>query len=116
MKNTVEEISEENAVDAFTHGLRRRELKEELGRRRPKTVAQLMDIANEWANGEDYMRSDRSRGPDDREYPQDSGRNRGYDHRKKRKYPNYDANELADMVAAGFHNDREGNRRKREWR
>ena len=54
MKNTVEEISKENVVEAFTHGLQRRELKEELGRRRPKTVAQLMDIATEWANGEDY--------------------------------------------------------------
>ena len=87
MKNTVEEISEENAVDAFTRGLRRREIKEELGRRKPKTVAQLMDIANEWADGEDYMHNDRSRAPDDREYQQDAGRNCGYDHRKKRKYP-----------------------------
>ena len=85
MTNTVEEISEENAVDAFTRGLRRRELKEELGHRKPKTVAQLMDIANEWANGKDYMRSDRSSGPEDREYLLDSGCNRRYDNRKKRK-------------------------------
>ena len=58
------------------------------------------------------MRSDRSRGLDDREYLLDSGRNRGYDNRKKRKYPNYDTNELIEMVVAGFHNDREGNRRQ----
>ena len=79
-------------------------------------VAQLMDVANDWANGEDYMRNDRPRGHDDRDYQQDSGQNRGYDPRKKRKFPNFDPNELAEMVAAGFHNDREGNRRKREWR
>ena len=75
-----------------------------------------MDIANEWANGEDYMHSDRSRGPEDHEYLMDSGRNRGYDNRKKRKYPNYDTNELIEMVAVVFHNDREGNCRRREWR
>ena len=63
-----------------------------------------------------YMRNDRSRVPDDRDYQQDAGCNRGYDHRKKIKYPSYDANELAKMVAAGFNTDREGNRRKQEWR
>ena len=102
----------------FSRGLQRRELKEELGRRKPKTVSQLMDIANEWADGEGFMCNDQPRVPDDREYPQDTGcgGNHGYDHRKKIKYPSYDANELTDMVAAGFNTGHVANRRKQEWR
>ena len=39
MRNSAEDISEESAVGAFKRGLRRRELKEELGRTKPKTVS-----------------------------------------------------------------------------
>jgi hypothetical protein len=47
-----ENISPERAIDAFRDGLIRRDLKEELGRCKPKTIDHLMSLANEWADGE----------------------------------------------------------------
>jgi hypothetical protein len=41
LKNLTQDISEEIAIDAFQHGVHRRELKEELGRARPRTINQL---------------------------------------------------------------------------
>jgi hypothetical protein len=53
IKNSVVEVSDERAIDAFTLGLRRGDLVEEMGRIKPKTVSDLMDIANRFADGED---------------------------------------------------------------
>jgi hypothetical protein len=39
LRNTAEDISEEKAIDPFNTGLRRRDLKEELGFVKPKTIA-----------------------------------------------------------------------------
>jgi hypothetical protein len=39
IKNSTEDVSDERAVDAFSAGLRRSDLVEELGRTRPKTVS-----------------------------------------------------------------------------
>ena len=46
IKNSAENISDERAIDAFNNGLRRTDFVEELGRARPSTVGELMDLAN----------------------------------------------------------------------
>jgi hypothetical protein len=53
IKNSTVKVSDERAIDAFTLGLRRGALVEEMGRIKPKTVSDLMDIANRFADGED---------------------------------------------------------------
>jgi hypothetical protein len=53
IKNFAVEVSDERAIDAFTLGLQQRDLVEEMGRIKPKTVSDLMDIANRFADGED---------------------------------------------------------------
>jgi hypothetical protein len=63
IKNTTERVSDERAIDAFIGGVRRRGLVDELGRANPKTVADLMDIGNKWAGGEDVVYSKRARSP-----------------------------------------------------
>jgi hypothetical protein len=44
IKNSAVEVSDERAIDAFTLGLRRGDLVEEMGRLKPKIVSDLMDI------------------------------------------------------------------------
>jgi hypothetical protein len=46
IKNSAVDVSDERAIDAFTIGLRQADLVEEMGRIKPKIVAELMDIAN----------------------------------------------------------------------
>jgi hypothetical protein len=45
IKNSAENISDERTIDAFNNGLRRTDFVEELGRVRPKTIGELMDLA-----------------------------------------------------------------------
>ena len=45
--NSVGVISEDRAIDAFTLGVSTRDLQEALGHEKPKSIAQLMKIANE---------------------------------------------------------------------
>jgi hypothetical protein len=45
-QNSVVDVSDERAIDAFTLGLRRGDLVEEMGRIKPRTILELMDIAN----------------------------------------------------------------------
>jgi hypothetical protein len=52
-KNSAKNVSDERAIDAFAFGLRRSNLVEELGRIRPRTVSELMEVANRFADGED---------------------------------------------------------------
>jgi hypothetical protein len=60
IKNSAVEVSDERAIDAFTLGLRRGDLVEEMGRIKPKTVSDLMDIANRFADGEDACNNKRT--------------------------------------------------------
>jgi hypothetical protein len=53
MKNSAEDVSDEKVIDAFSSGLRRTDLVEEIGRARPNTVSELMKTANRFADGED---------------------------------------------------------------
>jgi hypothetical protein len=53
IKNSAEDVSDERAIDAFSSGLRRSDLVEEIGRTRPRTVSELMEVANRFVDGED---------------------------------------------------------------
>jgi hypothetical protein len=53
IKNSAEDVSDERAIDAFSAGLRCSDLVEEIGRTRPRTVSELMEVANRFADGED---------------------------------------------------------------
>jgi hypothetical protein len=46
-------VSDERAIEAFMLRLQRGDLVEEMGRIKPKTVSNLMDIVNRYADGED---------------------------------------------------------------
>jgi hypothetical protein len=64
IKNSAEEVSDERAVDAFLAGLRHSDLVEELGRTKPRTVSELMEVANKFADGEDAYNNKRARSPE----------------------------------------------------
>jgi hypothetical protein len=63
IKNSAENVSDERAIDAFSAGLCRSDLVEEIGRTRPRTVPELMEVANIFANGEDAYNNKRGRSP-----------------------------------------------------
>jgi hypothetical protein len=46
IKNLAEDVSDERAIDAFSAGLRRSNLMEEVGRTKPRIVSELMEVAN----------------------------------------------------------------------
>jgi hypothetical protein len=60
IKNSTEDVSNERAVHAFSAGLCYLDLMEELGRTRPKTVSELIEIASRFANGEDAYNNKRA--------------------------------------------------------
>jgi hypothetical protein len=61
IKNSAEDVSDERAIDAFSEGLRHSDLVEEIGRTRPTTVAELMEQANKFVDGEDAYNNKRGR-------------------------------------------------------
>jgi hypothetical protein len=65
IKNSAVEVSDERAIDAFIVGLRRGDLVEEMGRIKPKTLSDLMDIANQFVDREDACNNKRTRSPED---------------------------------------------------
>jgi hypothetical protein len=64
IKNSAEDVSNERVVDAFSARLRRSDLVEELGRAKAKTVSELMEVANRFADGEDAYNNKRGRSPE----------------------------------------------------
>jgi hypothetical protein len=60
IKNSTVEVSDERVIDDFTLGLQRGDLVEEMGRIKPKTVSNLMDITNRFADGEDACNNKRT--------------------------------------------------------
>jgi hypothetical protein len=60
----VEDVFDERAVDAFSADLRHLDLVEELGRTRPRTVSELMEVANRFTDGEDAYNNKRARSPE----------------------------------------------------
>jgi hypothetical protein len=104
IKNSAVKVSNERAIDAFTLGLRRGDLVEEMGRIKPKTVSDLMDIANRFADGEDACNNKRTRSPED-----DRGNRHGGQRRRSHNYDNYGSH---SQVAAGYKdNSYQGNDR-----
>jgi hypothetical protein len=79
---------------AFTLGLQRGDLVEEMGRIKPKTVSDLMDIANRFVDGKDACNNKRTRSPED-----DRGNRYGGQRRRSRNYDNYGSH---NQVAAGY--------------
>jgi hypothetical protein len=65
IKNSAVEVSDERAINAFRIGLRRGDLVEEMGRIKPKTVSDLMDVANRFADREDACNNKHTRSPED---------------------------------------------------
>jgi hypothetical protein len=63
IKNSAENVSDEQAIYAFAFGLRHLDLIEELGRIRPKTVSELTEVANRFADGEEIYHNKRARSP-----------------------------------------------------
>ena len=104
IKNSAENISDERAIDAFVAGIRRRDLIEDLGRSRPRTIADLMEIANRWADGEDVVHNKRHRSPEE-----DRNRNNNQNRRRySRQFSDYDG---PSQVAASFCGNSGGNHR-----
>jgi hypothetical protein len=65
IKNSAEDVSNERAIYAFIVGLRHLDFVEYMGHIKPKTVSELMDVANEFADGEDAYHNKRMRSPKD---------------------------------------------------
>jgi hypothetical protein len=98
IKNSAEDVSDERAIDVFSSGLRRSDLVEEIGRTRPKTVSELMEVANRFTDGEDAYNNKRGCSP---EVDRTS--------RQRRRYRNGDNHARRNQVAAGYERmDEEG--------
>jgi hypothetical protein len=98
IKNSAEDISDERAIDAFSAGLRRSDLVEEVGITRPRTVSELMEVANRFADGEDAYNHKRGCSPEvDRAS------------RKRQRYHNGDNHARQNQIAAEYERrDEEG--------
>jgi hypothetical protein len=94
IKNLAVEVSDERAIDAFIIGLRRRDLVEEIGRIKSKTVSKLMDVANRFVDGEDACNNKHTRSPED------DRRNRYRSQRRRSR--NYDNHGFHSQVAVGY--------------
>jgi hypothetical protein len=64
IKNSAEDVSDDRAIDAFSASLHRSDLVEEIGRTKPRTVSELMEVANRFADGEDAYNNKRGRSPE----------------------------------------------------
>ena len=84
LKNSAEDISDESAIDAFRRGLQHIDFKEQLGQMKVRTLARLLEKANNWADGEDSVRNESeiqiARSERDYDY---HTRDRGFDIRRK---------------------------------
>ena len=81
--NAAEDVSIDKAIDAFSDGIRREAYIKELGRKKPKTITKLMEIANSLADGEDHVRKPLPRSDDeDDDHKHDSSHRRGYEDTK----------------------------------
>jgi hypothetical protein len=91
IKNSAEDVSDERAIDDFSAGLRRSDLVEEIGRIRPTIVAELMEQANKFADGEDEYNNKRGRSPEVDKISRQRRRHRSRDNQGRR-----------NQVAAGY--------------
>jgi hypothetical protein len=84
IKNSAVNVLDERAIDAFTLGLRRGDLVQEMGWIKPRTVSELMDIANRFVDGEDACNNKRMWSPED-----DRGNRYSSQRRRSCNYDNY---------------------------
>jgi hypothetical protein len=91
IKNSTEDVSDERAIDAFSAGLRRSDLMEEIGRIKPRIVLELMEIANRFADGEDTYNNKRGRSP-----------KVDKSNRQRRQYRNGDNHGRQNQIATGY--------------
>jgi hypothetical protein len=99
IKNSIEDVSDERAIDAFSAGLHRSDLVEELRRTRPKMVSKLKEIASRFANGEGAYNNKK-------EHSLEVDRA----NRQRRRSRNEDGHIRCNQVAAGYkRGDEEGN-------
>jgi uncharacterized protein YPO0396 len=98
IKNSAEDVSDKRAIDTFLGGLRRSDLVEEIGRTRPRTVSELMEVANRFANGEDAYNNKIGHSPEvDRAS------------RQRQRYRNGDNHARKNQVTVGYERrDEEG--------
>jgi hypothetical protein len=94
IKNSAVKVSDERAIDAFTLRLRRGDLVEEMGIIKLKTISDLLDIANRFADGEDACNNKWTQSPED-----DRGNRYGGQRRRSRNYDNYGSH---SQLAAGY--------------
>jgi hypothetical protein len=104
IKNSVEDISDERAIDAFLAGLRCSDLVEEVGRTRPRIVSELMEVANRFAAREVAYNNKRGRSP---EVDRSS--------RQRRRYRNGDSHTRRNQIAAGYDRRDEEDYENREF-
>jgi hypothetical protein len=104
IKNSTEDFSDERVVDAFSAGLCRSDLVEELGRTKPRTVSELMEVANRFADGEDAYNNKRGRSLEvDRAS------------RQRRRYRNEESHARQNRIAAGYERREEEGYESREF-
>src|SRR4051812_42332993 len=96
--NEAVSISVDRAVDAFSEGIRRETHIEELGRRKTKTITELMEIANGWADGEDLARENDD---DHSRREKDSSKRRDYGKYRREKQRD-DRRDDIQHIAAGY--------------
>jgi hypothetical protein len=126
LRNSAEDITEQNATEAFRLGLRHKNLREHLGREKPKTVGELMNIANKWADGEESMQYElvpvklepgTSTVKDQVDSQHREGRSS--DRKRKRKEQSVNEDDGKEFVAAEFSAPRNNNNSRRQggdWR
>jgi hypothetical protein len=91
IKNSTEDVSDERAIDAFSTGLHHLDLVEEVGRTKPRTVSELMEVANRFTDGEDVYNNKRGRSPEvDRASKQ------------RQRYRNREGHAKRNQIAAGY--------------
>jgi hypothetical protein len=104
LKNSAEDVSDERAIDAFSAGLRRSDLVEEVGRTKPRTVSELMEVANRFTDGEDTYNNKRGRSPEvDRAS------------RQRQRYRNGHSHARRNQIAAGYERRDEKGYENREF-
>ena len=113
LKNSAEGISDESAIDAFRRGLQRTTFKEQPRQLKVRTLSQILEYANSWADGEDSIRNEVNvpSTRDDHDYDGYYADDRSFDRRNKRPKHNFYDDEGVEMVTAGFPDDRDGRRR-----
>jgi hypothetical protein len=105
IKNSAEDVFDERAIDAFSSGLHHSDIVEEIGRTRPRTVSELMEVANRFTDGEDAYNNKRGRSPEvDRAS------------RQRRRYHNGENYARRNQVAAGYERRDEEGYENKEFR